>query len=831
MNQLTENKNSLVTKNNGGNVRYDVLDFFMLRLPLLPIDVYFDILSLDGLSYSKQVESISRLIKNPIIREAVAISSESLLQSLHVLQDSTKNNKKKIQILHGISRYLLRMSTRPTPFGLCSGVTTGGFKNEGKVVIPSISDFKKRARPDMEWLLKIVMIIESRREIIEQLYVKANDGTYLHGDIVKLHYHTNYGQNYRDQYNHSIKLTSILKDVLNLAKESINFGWLIRKVMEIHPKLRYDEVYDYLWDILKKDFLISNLRIPLVSIDPFKYLLTQIKQIKGIDDIKDQLDFIQDEIETFNSLKIGNGENTYLSLTSFMKDITEVETALQVDLSMEGILVNLPKELKRDVKKAAELIWRLSREDNTFNHLQQYHKEFVKEYGFYREVPLSQLLDEDIGLGPPATYKNPIGYRSELLTMSSTDVQREAILQKLAFKSILEKNIEVELTEETLQELEQYNITSKEFPPSMELYFSIASPSAKELSNGNYTMVMGANPGSSGAGRTFGRFADLFDHKFKQKLQTINDMEQDLYRDILFTEIVYTPSHGRKANVVISENIRSYELVINTNSSKDRGFTIPLSDIVVGANPHNLYLKSKSHNKEIIATTGHRLSALHGPNVYRFIREISLNRFKTWNRFDWGSLKEAPFLPRIKYERIFISPAEWKLSETILLDFKKEDKWAKRIGLYRKQWNTPRFVYLTKADKRLLLDLENPLHLKILEKDFNKLKSSEYLRLVEPGYNLQKECWISSPNGFYVGEFTFPLINQTKSNLKNNQILKKSTVDLTQQKKYFPGDQWLYIKIYGMGNKLDSFCGKPLLRLFKQAQKEDWCSNFFFYKI
>lgn len=833
MNQLKEDfPSSLVTKNNAGNLRYRSLDFFMLRLPLLPIDVYFNILSSDRLSYSKQIESISKMIENPIITEAIAVSSESLLQSLPNLQEDSLYNKKKIQTLHGISRYLLRMSTRATPFGLCSGVTNGRFGNEAKVVLPSITDFKKRARPDMEWLLKIVMLIESKREIVKQLYVKANDNIYLHGNTAKLHYHTNYGQNYKDQYNHSIKVTNILKDVLNIAEDSVNFGWLVSKVMKLHPKLKFEETQYYLWELLKGDFLISNLRLPLMSISPFNYLLNQLDQIQGIDDLKEQLYFIQDEIQKFNSLKIGNGEKTYLSITSLMKGITEVETPLQVDLSMEGTSVNLPENIKSDVEKAAELIWRLSpgNNENEFHHLQQYHKEFIKEYGFYREIPLSQLLDEEIGLGPPATYKNPISHRSELSSMSSINTQREAILQKIVFKSIVEKSVEIELTEEILQELEQKIITDKELPPSMELYFSIASPSAKELSNGNYTMVMGANPGSSGAGRTFGRFSDLFDEKFNQMLQSINDMEQDLYPDILFTEVVYTPSHGRKANVVISENIRSYELAINTNSSKSKEFTIPISDIVVGANSCNLYLKSKSQNKEIITTTGHRLSALHGPNVYRFIREVSLNRFKTWSRFNWGALKGAPFLPRLKCGRIIISPAEWNLSKTIMLDFKSEEKWSEKIKLYRKQWSTPRFLYLTKNDKRILLDLENQLHLDILEKDFNKLDSDDYLHLVEPGYNTQEECWISSPEGYYVGEFTFPLIKKDKSHLRNNNIFESNTVDLTKQKKYFPGSKWLYLKIYGMENKLDSFSGKPLLELFKLVQQEDWCSKFYFIK-
>lgn len=109
------------------------------------------------------MQQLIQLSNNPIIREAIEASSPSLLEALPSLNNFQYSRKQR-QVLKGFVRYLLRMTTRPTPFGLFSGVTYGQFASRAQLNMKNIPFYRKRTRPDMEWLLKIIEQIEKRHE-------------------------------------------------------------------------------------------------------------------------------------------------------------------------------------------------------------------------------------------------------------------------------------------------------------------------------------------------------------------------------------------------------------------------------------------------------------------------------------------------------------------------------------------------------------------------------------------------------------------------------------------------------------------------------------------
>ncbi|WP_176471877.1 lantibiotic dehydratase, partial [Shouchella clausii] len=88
-------------------------------------------------------EQLFQLMKNREIREAIYVSSPSLYHSLIKLEKFSDSPKKN-QLIKSALKYLIRMSTRPTPFGLCSGVEAGRIGDKTDLVIPDNRQFKKR---------------------------------------------------------------------------------------------------------------------------------------------------------------------------------------------------------------------------------------------------------------------------------------------------------------------------------------------------------------------------------------------------------------------------------------------------------------------------------------------------------------------------------------------------------------------------------------------------------------------------------------------------------------------------------------------------------------
>jgi lantibiotic biosynthesis protein len=91
------------------------------------------------------------IMADPVVGEALAVSSGSLADTIaKVAQGRPVERAKLERAVFAATRYLLRMTGRPTPFGLLAGVQRIEF---GDVARVRIGDrHRKAVRPDNAWL-------------------------------------------------------------------------------------------------------------------------------------------------------------------------------------------------------------------------------------------------------------------------------------------------------------------------------------------------------------------------------------------------------------------------------------------------------------------------------------------------------------------------------------------------------------------------------------------------------------------------------------------------------------------------------------------------------
>lgn len=822
-------------------MKYEPLDFFMIRTPLLPVNNLTNLINVSSTllpedECQKQRDFLINKLNIPEIKESLAVSSLSLNQTLN---KKDKTQKQEDQVTNSLFKYVNRMCIRPTPFGLFSGVTVGNFGEKTAIKIDSKKNHLKRARPDMQWLLKVLKNIESEEHISEQLYVTTNKISYKVGNRLKIPFMSNYGDvseknNFESS---SIQWNEIIDFIMNRCDKPMKLEVLNNELYALYPNVPLDKIKNFTMELLHNEFLISTLRPPFIDSDPFTYILQELEMVNGMDPLLEKLHYINDLIYKYNQMPIGESLELYTKICSIMQEIESVKNPLQVDMKISTTSHQLHHKLKEDIKELSHVLWELSSSTPWFKHLNKYHEKFLERYGIGREIPILELLDEDIGLGAPPTYENPTSIHGY------NESNQENILLSNKLMVLLEEAISkgeyVKLTDETIDNLKlNHSNDHLEFPDSMEIYCTVKPGNSSNREE--YQLIVSSLGGSPAAGKTFGRFLDILEDDTLDNLRTNANIQKE-NKDFIYAEVVYLPRQSRVGNVSLTQNLHDYQIVLGTTPSKSTE-SLELKDLVVGCTMNRLYIKSLKLNKEIIPVTNHMLNFTNNtPNIYRFLCEMGLSRFKNWRGFHWGLLSDAPYLPRVTYKNSILSLATWNISQSIVSYSKNQsdELWLQEIQKWRKCYDVPQFVYLTEADNRILFNLQNRFDLLQLRNEFIKLQKGNVLTLTEVDIDFESSIASDNSGNIYNMEVVFPLRlskgikdSNKKSTDKNViQLYPKSPKELHELNRvYLPGSEWLYIKMYGCGSREEELLSYHLPEFIRQQKSLDTFDQYFFMR-
>src|SRR5690349_7710474 len=95
------------------------LESFVVRAPLLPVEITPDA--------AQPLADTAAVLQDPQVARALAVGGGDALRALsHASQPGRAARRARASLL----RYLIRMSTRPTPYGLFAGVAVGSWGEE-----------------------------------------------------------------------------------------------------------------------------------------------------------------------------------------------------------------------------------------------------------------------------------------------------------------------------------------------------------------------------------------------------------------------------------------------------------------------------------------------------------------------------------------------------------------------------------------------------------------------------------------------------------------------------------------------------------------------------
>ena len=807
---------------------YKDINTFMIRTPTFQANKYFNFFD-SNMDLNNLKDRLFEICSNPDFREAILVSSRTLYNTLIDFCNG-KEIKKFDYFVQSIYKYLIRMSIRPTPFGLFSGVDFGEYTDEETSFVYKDDKFEKFARPDLEWIISIVKNLEDN--YFSYLTFKINDGIFIKGTRALLIHSTLKEDNNRIG-EISVRATKPFMRTYELAKDCIEYGKLKQILLEEYPNADKETIEGFLKQLIEKEYLISNLRPPLTVLDQFDYIINELKKIEiQIPIVSDLID-IKNEIDAYNKSLFGEGEDAYLKLCKKMKEVSNVKNLLQVDTKLNLNEKKLNKKIVPEINDLMNILFKLSMSiENPEPFLSRYKQEFVEKYGQDREVNVLELLNNDTGIGAPFNYERPSNNRALdiAINKSVNGNVRDYFSEKYLY-AIKNKENSIVIKDSEVMELEIEDIAYESIPDSLEVNIIVKSEASKD-NKMNLKYHIGPNLGSTAAGKSFGRFSHIMDSSsdfFKSLNNEIKNLKN--MDEYVTCEISYLPNEVRNANVTRNIHKSDYEISLFTNGSKDYLSRLKLDDIFIGIENNQFYAKSKTLNKKLFITMNNMLNPKIAPNALRFLYDISLEGKRLWYDFPWNDVyKNFSYVPAIKYKNFTISPETWKLNRINMKITKKTEFniFKEMFKNYCIQYNVPKYVYLTFADNRILLNTENEECIKIL---FHECKNT-FEEIILNAYECEGSNIVKDGDCDYACELVVPLIKVKKDGIIQTKFSKKlnNISSLSVNRIKDPFDEWIYLKLYGTSSNADDLIAYSISEYCNNLVRNKDIYKYFFMR-
>jgi len=823
----------------GGRSIYRAVDLYELRAPVLPADTFSNLAD-NQAEHGHDVDApalrsaghahLGDLVRSARVRQALHAASPTLIAALSGLDDGRKDSD---GLRSSLLRYLTRMSTRPTPHGLFSGVAIGTFGHGTNALLDRDPVLQTRTRADGGWLGKVIADVENDRAVRDRLPVRVDDLTYRAGPFRILH--RTYPEGSTSPERIELSATGALELAVDLARARPLFGDLLAALSRRFsdtPEGKIRGLLDQLWEV---GILRSDLAAPPTEALPERHLAERLSDLGIRPDLAVGLRRTRQLADEIDHAAGHADLGIVKSLAMHQRTLTpgfdgptyQLDTALSLRASA------LSAGIAEAAAEAGEVLMRLGCTRPRMPHVADYHRMFLERYGVDSELPLVDVLNPETGLGPPNTYHVPARRQPLPEDSQSRGDGRDQALVDLAMRASRNRVHEVHLNQDQLDALSVWSTDDPHHRPrtSLDLFLQVASSSADAIDAGDW-MLVPSTVGYYGGWQGFGRFFDLFDDTVLERIRAQQQLEEGLRPETIFAELNYQPIKSRAANISVHPVGRDFEICVNTTPSLPSSRQIPLEDVMVGANGTGLYLRSRALGRRISVTQSHALSPTMAPNICRALLDFSSDGFTPLARFDWGVMRDAPHLPRLVWEKTVLHPAQWTITPDT---FSSEDLYPERFYTacqrWRREWNIPRHVYIIEDDNRLLLDLEHPLWVDELLKEIGRGQrgaGSATVRLHEMIPD-PDQLWLRDTDGRrYHSEIVVPLVLRTLEPIPAIEVGANSSTSTTRR--WLPGDEWIHLKLYAAAESHDAIIAGPLRSLLADEAMTELVDRWFYIR-
>ncbi|MCB5906070.1 lantibiotic dehydratase [Streptomyces pinistramenti] len=781
---------------------------------------------------ARLTRTLRELADEPLVREAVALSSPSLAAVLHrVLTGSQTVPLPQLRrSVRALTSYRLRMSTRATPFGLMAGVAPARFGGPGEAAKVRWGGAHTRAvRPDREWLTGLIASWERRPGVLRHLRVVGNALCAVRGDRLVLPY---VPQSAREDlpeggsdgaaprlvHEVSVRHTVVVQAVRELARRPVRGAELARALLERFPGATDEAVDRVLSELVGKEILLTDARPPLEAADPLRHIQETCADVPGADLPElEELGAVGAALETYAAAGADDGPAALADVTARMRRLYDLPRPLQVDLALDAE-VQLPAAVADEAARAAELLWRMGPKDTEPDYLREYREAFLERYGTSRLVPVAELLDPDTGLAAPAGYLRPPSPR--YAAPAEADRERDLALAELAQQALMDGSREVVLDDDH-PVVRRLSRTDGSPPKSLELNANLLADSCEALDAGNFRLVTVG--GSQQAGALLGRFGYLLDDAAAADLAAVAREAATGDGGAVPVQVAFRTGRSRDGNVAQVPPWLPHLLPVGCFADPDDPGVLDPRRLAVGADHHRMYLVDTASGRRVEPTVFHVLNRQANlPNAARFVCDLAGSGVRAWRTWHWGPAAGAlPYLPRVRYGRTVLTTARWRPAAELRDGKLPFADWLLALHRWRERWRVPSRVRVAAHDRGVQLDLDLPGHPEILRHELLRNEDAE-LREVPTDAAGSPDGWLSGADGAHHTEVVIPLWSARPSPLPS--VTVPCAPRRTGSGVHLPGGEWLYAALYAPAERHEELLAVHLHALLNglPAEVDRW---------
>lgn len=742
-------------------IPYRNFSSFILRTPLYPLSFIRDFVS----GKNTTEEELKELCRRPDIDEALFLASPDLHIQMHEwLNGQISDRDKATKLQYGLMRYILRMCSRPTPFGLFAGYNVGTWEKETEVTLPPQEKYRRHTRLDMNYLCALAQDLAKHPVIKENIKYFPNSSIYPVGDQLR-YVEYRYRNTRRTHHIVAVDNSDYLQKILDATTKGAYLKDLAQLLVD--DEISIEEAQEFIEELINSQLLVNELEPAITGPEFLDQILAVLEKIKGIDDIIQTIIETKRLLEEIDNSQIGSTVSYYHRIAKNLEPLGtkyEIKFLFQTDMVKPVDQCQLDWRVARDVLLGMNVMNKLSSRPTTTN-LTQFRDAFSERYET-KEIPLLQAMDTESGIGYRQTrHTGDIAPLVDDLGLPQVgeSVQEirwnriSAMLFRKYREALRENKYEVEITDKDVEALES---RWDDLPDTLSAMVKIIEGKSEKYPQGR---ILLSGSGGSSAGNLLGRFChgDLPTDTFVKEITRI---EAEMNPNTILAEIIHLPE-SRVGNVLLRPILRPYEIPYLAKSAVGEEFQLRLDDLMVSVRAGRIVLRSKRLGKEIIPhlTNAHNYSYNALP-VYHFLADLQTQNLRSGVGFGWGPLAgEYEFLPRVVYKNLVFQVATWNIrTDEVkhMYKMKNDEELVKTAKEWREKNRIPAWVFEVEGDNKLFLDLDSPLCLKTL---FSMIKKRGGFQLEE--FLFHAENGVSrGPEGIYTNEFVLCFYNEKKLN-------------------------------------------------------------------